>query len=64
MLEPFDSIDEPAIHEPLRPAKDTAIHTLIHGDSKSLPNNRTAKVHIFCVLGTALPFGNQTFMII
>ncbi len=25
------------IHEPLRPAKDAAIHTPIHGDSKSLP---------------------------
>ena len=35
------------IHEPLRPAKDTAIHTSIHEDSKSLLNNRTAKVHIF-----------------
>ena len=38
---------EPAIHDPLRPAKDAAIHTLIHGDSKSLPNNRTAKVLLF-----------------
>ena len=28
---------EPRIHEPLRPAKDAAIHTRIHGDSKSLP---------------------------
>ena len=35
------------IHEPLRPAKDAAIHTSIHGDSKSLPNNRTAKVRTF-----------------
>ena len=35
------------IHEPLRPAKDAAIHTSDHGDSKSLPNNRTAKVHLF-----------------
>ena len=37
----------PTIHEPLRPAKDAAIHTSIHGDSKSLPNNRTAKVRTF-----------------
>ena len=26
-----------SIHEPLRPAKDAAIHTTFHGDSKSLP---------------------------
>ncbi len=26
-----------AIHEPPCPAKDTAIHTTFHGDSKSLP---------------------------
>ena len=47
---------EPAIHEPLRPAKDAAIHTLIHGDSKPLPNNRTAKVLLFLLLiGTSHP---------
>ena len=46
-LEPCDSFAGLTIHEPLRPAKDAAIHTPIHGDSKSLPNNRTAKVHLF-----------------
>ena len=38
---------EPRIHEPLRPAKDAAIHTAFRGDSKPLPNNRTAKVRLF-----------------
>ena len=28
---------ETLIHEPPCPAKDTAIHTTFHGDSKSLP---------------------------
>ncbi len=41
---------ELTIHEPLCPAKDTAIHTPVHGDSKTFPNNRTAKVHIFIYL--------------
>ena len=63
-MEPIDSTDEPAIHEPLRPAKDAAIHTLIHGDSKSLPNNRTAKVHIFCILEAPSASSGQIFMII
>ena len=30
---------EPAIHEPPRPAKGAAIHTLIHGDSKPFPKS-------------------------
>ena len=50
--EPYDSIAGLTIHEPLRPAKDAAIHTSIHGDSKSLPNNRTAKVRLFPLLQT------------
>ena len=33
--------------ESLNPAASPAIHTSIHEDSKSLLNNRTAKVHIF-----------------
>ena len=49
------------IHEPLRPAKDAAIHTSIHGDSKSLPNNRTAKVHLFINLGMPLQSDNRKF---
>ena len=64
MLEPYDSMDEPAIHEPPRPAKDAAIHTLIHEDSKSLPNNRTAKVHLFIYLSAPLQSGCASFMII
>ena len=52
------------ILEPPRPAKDTAIHTSTRGDSKSLPNNRTAKVHIFVNLRNPFPRQRQTFMII
>jgi hypothetical protein len=43
-------ITETLIHEPLRPAKDAAIHTAFRGDSKSLPNNRTAKVLLFLLI--------------
>ena len=49
------NVAEPSIPEPLRLAIDAAIHTPAHGDSKPLPNNRTAKVLLFyrvrlCVL--------------
>ena len=57
-LEPCDSFAGLTIHEPLRPAKDAAIHTPIHGDSKSLPNNRTAKVHIIMYMSE--PFARST----
>ena len=52
------------IHEPLRPAKDAAIHTSIHEDSKSLLNNRTAKVHIFYYTCAPLQSDEKNFMII
>ena len=52
------------IHEPLRPAKDAAIHTSIHEDSKSLLNNRTAKVHIFYYTRAPLQSDEKNFMII
>ena len=55
---------EPRIHEPLRPAKDAAIHTSIHEDSKSLLNNRTAKVHIFYYTCAPLQSDEKNFMII
>ena len=40
---------EPRIHEPLRPAKDAAIHTRIHGDSKSLPNIGLQRYDFFSI---------------
>ena len=40
---------EPRIHEPLRPAKDAAIHTRIQGDSKSLPKSDCKGTTIFLV---------------
>ena len=51
----------PTIHEPLRPAKDAAIHTSIHGDSKSLPNNRTAKVQTTGILSLSPIIGLQRY---
>ena len=40
---------EPRIHEPLRPAKDAAIHTRIHGDSKSLPKIGVQRYDFFSI---------------
>ena len=40
---------EPRIHEPLRPAKDAAIHTRIHGDSKSLPKIGLQRYDFFSI---------------
>lgn len=40
---------EPRIHEPLRPAKDAAIHTRIHGDSKSLPKIGLQRYDFFII---------------
>ena len=40
---------EPWIHEPLRPAKDAAIHTRIHGDSKSLPKIGLQRYDFFSI---------------
>ena len=40
---------EPKIHEPLRPAKDAAIHTRIHGDSKSLPKIGLQRYDFFSI---------------
>lgn len=40
---------EPRIHEPLRPAKDAAIHTRIHGDSKSLPKIGMQRYDFFSI---------------
>ena len=40
---------EPRIHEPLRPAKDVAIHTRIHGDSKSLPKIGLQRYDFFSI---------------
>ena len=40
-------IFEQLIHEPSCLAKDITIHTTSHGDSKPLPNNRTAKILLF-----------------
>ena len=40
---------EPRIHEPLRPAKDAAIHTKIHGDSKSLPKIGLQRYDFFSI---------------
>ena len=40
---------EPRIHEPLRPAKDAAIHTRIQGDSKSLPKIGLQRYDFFSI---------------
>ena len=40
---------EPRIHEPLRPAKDAALHTRIHGDSKSLPKIGLQRYDFFSI---------------
>ena len=59
-----DGFLETLIHEPLRPAKDAAIHTAFRGDSKPLPNNRTAKVLLFLLIECTGSPRKQIFMII